>query len=334
MRFTQNCPERMKHTTWNLFILLGILLSSVVTLGNDVDPAIQTTGFFDLHFHQNKEPGHQYKTHMGQAEYGIGIQWSPTFSAEAAIAYAGGSPLLEMGSGVIKWQWRQEKSHSSERVTVALGQFDVPFGIDYRQIAAPDRYFMEPSLVSLNMMNWFNSIGVKVQGQAGRLRPTLYVIRGMTKKPAVGGRIGILPSRSVVLGVSFHTEFVNTTVTKPVLAGADFQYHNSIGTVTTEWIAARCIFAAEQVKNSAMHGGMRVTFESAMTKKQQIPVAFMLRGSRWNAMEGRKDLPALEMTEFTGGIRVRVTKHLLLSTDITYQNSRGLYPSIQLLGTF
>jgi len=160
--FEMNAPiknPRLFRQTWATILVLIWIMCPVMLRGGETPREIETAGFFEVHYQHQKEAGQQYKTHVGQAEYGICAHLPRAFSLEVSVAYVIRAPLLELGTGVIKWC----KAMSSA-FDITVGQFDVPFGINFRHIAAPDRRFLEPSLVSATTLNWFNSIGGSLSG--------------------------------------------------------------------------------------------------------------------------------------------------------------------------
>lgn len=325
--------RQIRQTWWTLFAIIWLAFPLMI-MGAWTTPEIETAGFYDIHYHNQKEEGQQHKTHIGQVEYGVSIQLNRSLTAEAAVAYAGEAPLMEVGAALINWKWTADKAQHKTGVKISAGQFDVPFGIDYRKIAVPDRRFLEPPLVSAQTLDWFNSVGVALNGRVGRLQPTVYAVQGMTENPAVGGRLGLALTHQINAGVSLHTEFAGSAGQNPVVVGLDAKGRFPAGTMTAECIGARGIFACEQVNFATRHAGYHVTFESEYIHIKKIPVALMVRESRWTALQGKSDLPETKISALVCGVRFKVSKHIQLTGVVTNQNYTRWTPSLQILGEF
>lgn len=142
------------------------------------------------------------------------------------------------------------------------------------------------------------------------------------------------PLRQIDTGVSVHTEVMGKNRQWPVLFGLDTKRRIPSGTITSELIVARGIFAGKQVNFSTFHGGYHVTFESVFTEMKHLPIAFMLRGSRWTDLKEQEHLPETDLTEFIGGVRVKVSRYFQVTADFTNDNYGRWNPSLQILGQF
>lgn len=124
------------------YCVLFLLFSLIRT--NELLSQVDLSGFFDVEYKQslNQETINNFE--FGQFEIGLERSVSPKLNFEGAIAFNSETENFELGCAFVEYEITSSEtqnflSNMFENFSVMAGQFDVPFGIDYKCIASPDR---------------------------------------------------------------------------------------------------------------------------------------------------------------------------------------------------
>lgn len=182
---------------------------------------------------------------IGQLELDITQDLIEQLTITAAIAYDGESESIGVGAFTIDGRilgedetYLRKSSHISS-FGIILGQFDVPFGIDYLEYASIDRRLVTgPIAVDGTHAGW-NDLGGQLYLILPRMNAVLYGVNGygydtvetdpagnelVLEHPtsmALGGRLGLLPIRQIELGGSLATFLASDATLTQLLAGGD-----------------------------------------------------------------------------------------------------------------
>ncbi len=189
-----------------IFLLLFLVLC-VTTVPAFAE--LEVSGFVDV-LGQGQQ-GENTTFGMGPFEIDFASEFSSKVSFEGAVVVEGGE--VGLGQTLVDFKLLNE-----DRLGVQVGLLDVPFGIDYRVFATPDRKLVTPPLVTELMMDGgWGDVGVNLHGAVSLLNYNLYVVNGMGEDGDVpvnqitdnnsaktaGGRIGVLPIKDLELGFSY-----------------------------------------------------------------------------------------------------------------------------------
>lgn len=170
---------------------------------------LEVSGFVDF-LYQNQQ-GKNVTFGMGTYEIDFVSEFSAKVSFQGAVDVEG----EEVGLG----QTLVDFNLIDEKLGLRAGLIDMPFGLDYKVFATPDRKLVTvPLITDLMMDGGWDDIGVNFHGALPLLNYNLYIVNGMgqdgsgapvnqlednNSAKTVGGRIGILPIKDLELGFSY-----------------------------------------------------------------------------------------------------------------------------------
>ncbi len=170
---------------------------------------LEVSGFVD--FLGQGRQGENAIFGLGPFEIDFVAEFSAKVSFEGAVVVEGEE--VGLGQTLVDFKLLEE-----DRLGIQVGLIDMPFGIDYRVLATPDRRLVTPPLVTELMMDGgWGDIGVNIHGSAPCLNCNVYVVNGMGEDSGVpvnqitdnnnsktaGGRLGFSPMKDLELGFSY-----------------------------------------------------------------------------------------------------------------------------------
>lgn len=264
---------------------------------------IEWSGFFDIQYAHTASDTVSDDFTYGQFEVDLSMPLTNRISAEAAMAWGDGS--FELGSGFIDIHLQTAEEEHPPRGTYLshsgfiVGQFDVPFGIDYRVIPSPDRKLVSPPLVNQRTIDSWDDMGVQIYGVGPLGNFVLFGVNGFSEGQAYGGRIGITPVKGVEAGVSYALDRTMEGHTEVTVLGVD-------GAISMAPVEVKGEFTAmEEEKTVApkKHAGFYV-----QASYDLHPIFAVGRYGRWTPKfdedgDGQND-PALTRITLGAGYRI------------------------------
>ncbi len=113
---------------------------------------------------------------IGQAELSFEYPFSDKTNLSLAIAYNGES--FEIGAFFYEHLIQKENSQNS--YSFIIGQFDVPFGIDWQVYPSIDRNLISSPLIVSETHDGWNDLGVNVNFENNIFSGSIYTINGFT----------------------------------------------------------------------------------------------------------------------------------------------------------
>ncbi|RKX22194.1 MAG: hypothetical protein DRP51_02830 [Candidatus Zixiibacteriota bacterium] len=216
---------------------------------------LEISGFFDVVGNYQSSAGDKTSFGLGQAELDLARELSDNIAFEAAIAYNSEAGVFELGAAVIDIHlFGSEGKHRRPALGVKhsgviVGQFDVPFGIDYKVYASIDRKLVSPPLaVDFTHEGW-NDFGVQlymdwtfgnfvaygvngfessylVSDAAHALSLGLSIGSEVNTTPAnaFGTRVGLTPVPELEVGGSLAFGLNQSDKSEMLMFGGDLQY--------------------------------------------------------------------------------------------------------------
>lgn len=205
--------------------IIGLLILQAIALGQ-----LQFSGFADILLISPIDEQMNAKIQSGQFELGLSASIQPGISFEGAIAYNSETGTFEAGAGFIELVFAGEQGHHSahgnyvNHLGLSIGQFDVPFGIDWQHIASPDRQLITAPLTNEKSINAWNDVGLNFHADFGKTTLTSFLVNGAENGYAIGGRAAYAPLNGFEIGTSYLTQTSSTDLgSKPQVLGADIQ---------------------------------------------------------------------------------------------------------------
>jgi hypothetical protein len=228
-----------------LFSLLYCLLLSQPISASEID----ISGFFDfIGSYQNSQEDNT-NFGLGQAEVDLESEFSERFSAAVAVAFNNETGNFELGAAELGISLYDNEENFLSSAEVVVGQFDVPFGIDYHVYPSIERKFVTaPIVVDLTHAGW-NDFGVQLNlGFSEYANAVVYGVNGFessfevideahalqlgtevgeevntTPANAFGTRLGISPVPNMEIGASVAMGFNQDGKDEMALWGVDWQ---------------------------------------------------------------------------------------------------------------
>lgn len=215
---------------------------------------IEWSGFFDVVSTHQSSAADNTEFGLNQAEIDLTSQLSDRIAIEAAIAYVPNDAFFELGAAFVDIDLfggggsHVRPAFRVDHSSVMVGQIDVPFGIDYKVYASPDRKLITtPMAVDLTHDSW-NDFGLQFNLKATHGNLVVFGVNGFessaevideaqsltlgyevteevntTPAAAFGGRLGIAPVGFLELGSSFAFGINESDHNEMFLVGADLQ---------------------------------------------------------------------------------------------------------------
>lgn len=144
----------------------------------------QLSGFFDVvSAYENASFG-SGRYELGQVELDLGASPRPALDIAMAICYSSDDGAFSVGAvyaDLKLWGSGEGFLHSSRRIEefgIIVGQFDVPFGLDWKNYASIDRLLISAPEVCENTHGLWNDVGVQAYFNAGWVNATAFAVNG------------------------------------------------------------------------------------------------------------------------------------------------------------
>lgn len=230
------CAIRSLSCILTLFVFSGSS-SPLFSQENGVEIA----GFADVLY-----VGGEDRFDLGQVEIDLVTPIAGEVDLEIAIALDEGT--FTTGAVTADFHlWGREGSHfrqsqGIDHTGLIVGQFDVPFGIDWNVYPSIDRKLVSGPLVIENTHDGWNDVGLQGYLQAGRLNGAVYAVNGFGYEEvemnlSLGGRIGFGLLEQLEIGGSY-AAFLNGDYELDMgLIGADVQFSQGRLALKGEFVA-------------------------------------------------------------------------------------------------
>lgn len=206
-----------------VFALIGLLSLTWVRTGAEAQTVwtatdLELSGFADVIYSSSGEEGTDEHFMLGQVELDLAYLLSEQIRADVAIAHHEGS--FGIGAMTIGFS-------PIEGIEICVGQFDVPFGIDYNFFPSPDRKLISAPLATEATHQLWNDIGLQLSIISSHFDLTLFAVNGLsdTEVTAVpGGRLSYSFGNLLEVGGSVALGFTDDSEVEAGLYGVDFQF--------------------------------------------------------------------------------------------------------------
>lgn len=232
----------------NLLIKLILVIGFFVEVISAAE--IELSGFCDLQYVSGKElpseiDGFQY----GQFEFNATAPVNRWITLQGALALNQPQGKFEPRLGYVDLNFLDIGAYKrlpSKRSLIKkwgmwIGQFDVPFGIDYKVSSSIDRALVHAPLVNERTIDSWNSIGTALYLSGSEWNVLLFGVNGFTDAVAAGGRIGAKLDYDVEVGFSYSRDQQSGSDPPPEIFGVDLQWHSAYFSGKGEIVRSRGI---------------------------------------------------------------------------------------------
>jgi len=276
-----------------------------------VSAEVEWSGFFDILYADSQERG-DGTFDYGQFEVDLAVSLSECISAEGALAYNADEGFVELGAGFVDFHlFGSEEGHrvrggALTHSGLIVGQFDVPFGIDYRVIPSVDRKLVTPPLVNQMTIDSWNDWGIQLYGATDRANVVLFGVNGSAGGQAIGGRIGVTPVEGSEVGGSYAFDMNGDGEVVSTVLGVDAGISWDVLSVKGEYMMAE----DDKTKDvSWEHAGFYVQGTCDLEEATGRPAFVVLRYGVWSpdddAADGLDRLTAGLGYRLADGVEVR-----------------------------
>lgn len=241
-------------------VMMALVLSfgtSIASAQADEPSPIEITGFGDFFYAVRQGNEQEDDFELGQVEVDLAATIDEEISIETAIAYDTEGGTFGLGCFIVDFHlFGSEGGHFRPAVDIdhsgiIVGQFDVPFGIDWNVYPSIDRKLVSGPLVVENTHDFWNDFGVQGYLETKWFNAVVYGTNGfgyestdnagkpvnVEMKAAFGGRIGFKLHETIEIGGSY-TGFLNQDNKLDMsLMGADLQFNYEGLSIKGEYIA-------------------------------------------------------------------------------------------------
>jgi len=259
---------------------------------------IQFSGFADILFVQALEAASISEFQVGQFELDITAKLRPGISFEGAFALNPETGTFEVGAGFIEITFQAENVHHAARgeyfnhTGFSIGQFDVPFGIDWMHIASPDRRLATAPLINEKSINSWNDVGLNFHTDIGKANVVAFLVNGASDGYSIGGRAAYTPLDAIEMGVSYFTQTeTNALGSKPQVIGVDFQSVTGPLATRAEMHYSEDLlygdFSAIDAINT--HHGFYLQTDLDLTDNLNLPLVLIGRYDDWSTINNSEE---------------------------------------------
>ena len=281
-------------------------------------------GFFDLQ-HRSKTIGAlPVGLSFGQFEVQVAVELNEFFYAEGSFALGEGS--FEPGSVFFDFsisRLLESKGYSpSFENGLIVGQFDVPFGLDYRCMPSPNRPNITAPLINQRTINSWNDIGASLYHSGRFVNTNLFVLSQTWLGNSIGGRIGLMPVSYCEIGVSECKNLSADTLGQRSVQGLDCHLELDFVQIQGEYLFAKGIIDGELASaGNIKHSGYYLQALIDIEKKYSFPFYLLVRHGSWES-----DAPALvdpsdTISRFTAALGYRVAPGVEVRLEYLNQQS-------------
>ncbi len=309
--------------------IIGLLILQTIALGQ-----LQFSGFADILLISPFDEQMNAEIQSGQFELGLSASIQPGISFEGAIAYNSETGTFEAGAGFIELVFAGEQGvHSAHgnyvnHLGLSIGQFDVPFGIDWQHIASPDRQLITAPLTNEKSINAWNDIGLNFHADFGNTRLTSFLVNGAENGYAIGGRAAYTPLDGFEIGTSYLTQTLsNNSGSKPQVLGADIQTITGPLATRMELQYSQDLLNGEfsEIDSIDTHRGFYLQADLDLSAITNIPLVLIGRYDDWSTVNNLEDA-----TRTTIGVAYTVSEGLQFRAEYLYDIVNGEQENQQL----
>jgi hypothetical protein len=287
------------------------------------------SGFFDLQQVHDLDRNSFDKLQFGQFEIGIKGDLFVSLSGEASISYNSEEQIFEPGSVLINYTIHKifGEDNNTGVLVISGGLFDIPFGIDYKYIASPDRNLITPPLVVQRTINNINGTGLCVNYSHDLLCSDFYLTSNFNNSFNYGGRVGLELLNKIEIGSSILVVKDLVVSKKGSVYGIDLSYKSDLYNIQSEYIIANGINQGEvfNLSDNLWCAGFSAEFTYELYSIVNLPLRAIVRYGIFSK-EKTLDSKSESFNRIAFGLASSLYKNLLVKIEYLNENSKFSNP--------
>lgn len=240
-------------------------------------------GFFDLNKNHDISKSKFSKLDLGQFELGLENEFSKNLSAAGSIAYNTEARHFEPGTVILNYclfKFNDKPDGcTNTNLILSAGLFDIPFGLDYKYIASPDRNLISTPLAVQRTINNINDTGILLCYTGGLVYSNIYVTGDFNDEYTFGGRLGLKLYNELEIGGSalFKTNRSNDNTGS--LLGLDLKISLGRFQLQSEYINSKSILNGELIEfnSEAQQDGLLLELAISIEEIEFLPLICVMR---------------------------------------------------------
>ncbi|MBN1300724.1 MAG: hypothetical protein JW995_05875 [Melioribacteraceae bacterium] len=224
----------MNRVVYTIFIL-SLFLIEYSTLYSQIEAG----GFLEIQNLHDFSDKKNNTMKIGQLELQISAALSRLILIDASAAYNNEKNKFELGGAEINFNlddYLFENYYANETTSVSAGLFDIPFGIDYRYVASPDRKFVTLPLIVEQTVNNQTGLGSKINYSNGFISTDLFGVLDFSGSIVLGARTGLNYSDELEFGASALMGMDKKNSVNTKMYGADIEWNSNLIDLRDEFI--------------------------------------------------------------------------------------------------
>ncbi len=258
-----------------------LVFAMLYTINTVLAEPLEFSGFADFLLTQPLNDDSTTEVEYGQFEVDLSAMISSRVTFEGAIALNPETGGFEVGAGFLDIRLGE-----NENFGLALGQFDVPFGLDWQHIASPDRRLVTAPLMNEKSINGWNDMGVNLTGDLWGVQANGFLANGADAGFALGGRLALSPLDALEIGSSYFTHATeNESGSRPTVFGVDIQTITGPLSTRSEFQSSMDLVDGdfEAITGIPDHQGFYTQADLDLVDMLNRPLVFIARYGSWSA---------------------------------------------------
>jgi hypothetical protein len=174
------------------FVTVLVLLPIQVSFAQQrVNPPIDVSGHLDVRAVEGNVAVGNNDFQIGQFVLDLSSDVSENITAAMEVAYASEARDVVLDEAYAEWRFTDRKRPRRYdpigmlQTGIIVGQFDVPFGLDWRSYSSIDRHLVSVPLVIASTHRGWNDVGVQFFGKTTWANWAVYAVNGFGTSPAL-----------------------------------------------------------------------------------------------------------------------------------------------------
>lgn len=283
---------------------------------------VEFSGFGDFLTIIEHDDSHQI-FEIGQAELDIEFPYSESSLLSLAISYDDSKFTL----GSFYYEYSFTKKNSAVAYTLGIGQFDVPFGIDWEVYPSIDRNLITSPLIVSETHDSWNDLGIYFNFENKVIKSTIFTINGFSHECVDKNNIQIVTESNYAVGSRVAFIMIENLEIGGSIAYVDDKQnlHNlNLYGVDMSWSLKNLSLKAEYIQHIVNNNSKNLE-DSGYYIQSKYDLHNLYLVSR---ISSHKHIDADYAYQYSSGIGITIQKNVIVRTELqrdSENNSSSLF---------